>query len=147
VPLVRDIPLDWGGWQLLLTTTRPEGHAFVGAVPAGIAAGLVVRARRAGDRIAGGKKMQDLLTDAKIPVRLRGAVPLVVDAAGSVRWVPGLAGDRPPGDGEVGIYARPPLDVALPGIIRGPSALHGLALSAAAVLAPLPARGAEHEPR
>lgn len=53
--------------------------------------GLVVRARRPGDRLAGRrKKVQDLFVDAKVPVRERDAWPLVV-AGDEVVSVPGVA--------------------------------------------------------
>jgi tRNA(Ile)-lysidine synthase len=53
--------------------------------------GLVVRARRPGDRLAGRrKKVQDLLVDAKVPSAQRDAWPLVV-AGDEVVAVPGIA--------------------------------------------------------
>jgi tRNA(Ile)-lysidine synthase len=62
--------------------------------------GLVVRARRPGDRLAGRrKKVQDLFVDAKVPVRERDAWPLVV-SGGEVVSVPGIA-DAPGWEGSV----------------------------------------------
>ncbi len=53
--------------------------------------GLVVRTRRAGDRLAGRhKKVQDLLVDAKVPRIERDTWPLVV-AGDEVVAVPGIA--------------------------------------------------------
>jgi tRNA(Ile)-lysidine synthase len=53
--------------------------------------GLVERARRPGDRLAGRrKKVQDLLVDAKVPSAQRDAWPLVV-AGDEVVAVPGIA--------------------------------------------------------
>jgi tRNA(Ile)-lysidine synthase len=54
---------------------------------------LVVRSRRPGDRLrplglGGGKKVQDILVDARVPVEQREAVPLVCDGRGVV-WVVG----------------------------------------------------------
>lgn len=54
---------------------------------------LVVRSRRAGDRIdplglAGRKKIQDIFVDAKVPRDLRDGVPLIADQKGIV-WVVG----------------------------------------------------------
>ena len=161
VPFVRDVPLDWGGWRLILTSSGPPaGFTTIGTVPGAVAAGLGVRARRPGDRIARGGKLQDLLTDAKVPVRLRSTLPLIIDAAGRVRLVPGihggidrgihggLQGGRPPGEvPSVAVHARPPLGTSVLGIIRGPSPLHGLALTTRRVLVPPHARGAQHEPR
>ena len=54
-------------------------------------AGLVVRTRRPGDRLAGrSKKMQDLFVDAKVPRAARASWPLVVDGDDVVA-VPGVA--------------------------------------------------------
>lgn len=54
-------------------------------------AGLVVRTRRPGDRLAGRrKKVQDLFVDAKVPRAERGSWPLVV-SGDDVVAVPGIA--------------------------------------------------------
>jgi tRNA(Ile)-lysidine synthetase-like protein len=71
----------WGPWRL--TASRP---------------GLVVRARREGDRLAGRrKKVQDLLVDAKVPRAERDGWPLVaagedVVAVPEIAEAPGWAG-------------------------------------------------------
>lgn len=57
--------------------------------------GLVVRARRPGDRLttrAGTRKLQDLFVDAGIPRAVRDLVPIVTLRA-RVLWVPGVAVD------------------------------------------------------
>lgn len=59
---------------------------------------LVVRNRRAGDRIrpmglCGSKKLQDLFVDRKVNVNLRALIPLICDAAG-ILWVAGHALDE-----------------------------------------------------
>jgi tRNA(Ile)-lysidine synthase len=56
---------------------------------------LDVRNRQDGDRIEirglnGSKKVKDIFIDAKLPQRLRNQVPLVVDAAERVLWIPGF---------------------------------------------------------
>lgn len=56
---------------------------------------LVVDAPRPGDRIrplglGGSKKVGDLLTDGKVPERLRPVTPVVRDSAGVVVWVAGM---------------------------------------------------------
>jgi tRNA(Ile)-lysidine synthase len=66
--------LEWGPWTLA------SEHA-----------GLEVRARRAGDHLAGRrKKVQDLFVDAKVPRAERDAWPVVV-YGGEVVAVPGIA--------------------------------------------------------
>ncbi len=67
-------------------------------VKASVPAPLVVRGRRAGDRIrprglGGSKKLQDLLVDRKVPRAERGHVPVVTDATGRLVWVVGHAAD------------------------------------------------------
>jgi len=151
VPLRAGTPVDWRGWRILVAPRAgraggPEagagradarlsgedaaGWPLIADVHLTAVPGLVVRARRPGDRLAGTvrTKVQDVLTDAKVPTRLRDAVPLVVDAAGAVRWVVGLAAAAP-GSGAVRLFARPPRSFGLPGIISGRPALHGLASS------------------
>ena len=59
-----------------------------------VVGGLRVRSRRAGDRLvplglSGSKKVQDVLSDAKVPRSERDAVPVVEDDAGIV-WVAGV---------------------------------------------------------
>jgi tRNA(Ile)-lysidine synthase len=56
---------------------------------------LDVRNRQDGDRMEirglnGSKKVKDIFIDAKLPLRLRNQVPLVVDAAKRVLWIPGF---------------------------------------------------------
>ena len=66
--------VTWGPWRL--ETDR---------------AGLVVRSRRPGDRLAGrSRKVQDVLVDAKVPRDERDAWPLVATADGAVVAVVGL---------------------------------------------------------
>ena len=102
--------VEWGGWTLLLSA-RPPSEATLDSTSgtvdgvmnasdgwtASAAApephiGLRVRARRPGDRMAGETraKLQDVLTDAKVPARDRDAYPLVVTTSGEVWWVPGV---------------------------------------------------------
>ncbi len=66
---------------------------------------LHVRERRAGDRVrlAGGTRMLgDVLADAGVPLTIRDLLPVVVDAADRVRWVPGVAVDADAHDGRAG---------------------------------------------
>ncbi|MEO6197086.1 MAG: tRNA lysidine(34) synthetase TilS [Dehalococcoidia bacterium] len=75
--------------RLPAAAERCEAHVDA----ASIQGGLVVRARRPGDRLrplglGGEKKLQDILVDAKIPASDRDVVPLVADDQGIV-WVAG----------------------------------------------------------
>jgi tRNA(Ile)-lysidine synthase len=104
--LVAGRSVEWAGWRFTLGDTG-SGRL---RVPAPAADELVVRSRRPGDRLAGRLriKVQDLLTDAKVPVRARAAHPLVATSAGEVWWVVGLKradGDEKPGQW---IFAEPP---------------------------------------
>jgi tRNA(Ile)-lysidine synthase len=75
--------VEWGPWTI-----------------ASERAGLDVRARRPGDRLAGRrKKVQDLLVDAKVPRAERDGWPLVV-SGDEVVAVPGVA-EAPGWEGEV----------------------------------------------
>ena len=99
-------PVEWGGWTFTLAS---HGRGtFRAPAPAGTA--LVVRARRPGDRLAGRRriKVQDLFTDAKVPLRSRAAHPVVAAPSGEVWWVVGLKhadGEADPGRW---IFADPP---------------------------------------
>ncbi|WP_274648428.1 tRNA lysidine(34) synthetase TilS [Paenibacillus humicola] len=56
---------------------------------------LTVRNRRPGDRMRvmglnGTKKVQDMFVDERVPRSLREKLPLLVDAEGTVIWIPGI---------------------------------------------------------
>jgi tRNA(Ile)-lysidine synthase len=76
--------------------TRPPEEGLLDGERLGPEA--LVRAWRAGDRlrppgVGGRKSLQDLFTDAKVPRELRRTLP-VVEAAGEIAWVAGLAVDE-----------------------------------------------------
>jgi tRNA(Ile)-lysidine synthase len=106
-PLVEGRAVDWAGWTLTLGGPEPEGAL---SAPAPAAGTLSVRSRRPGDRLAGRLriKVQDLFTDAKVPLRARAAHPLVATGPGEVWWVVGVkhAGGES-SDGRR-IFATPP---------------------------------------
>jgi tRNA(Ile)-lysidine synthase len=55
---------------------------------------LTLRARAPGDRVrtrAGTRPLKKLLCEARVPLRKRGTLPVLADAAGAVLWVPGVA--------------------------------------------------------
>jgi tRNA(Ile)-lysidine synthase len=87
--------------SLLSAPTRavspPAGWDDVATLPASAVAGpLLVRSRRPGDRLRplgapGSRRLQDLLVDRKIPRSERDVVPIVVNGAGEILWVAGVA--------------------------------------------------------
>lgn len=103
IVLEPDRAVQWGGWTLLLSRGHagggPDGWTAVAAAP-DPHTGLRVRARRPGDRMAGETraKLQDVLTDAKVPARDRDARPLVVTTSGEVWWVPEVTSRTPAGE-------------------------------------------------
>jgi tRNA(Ile)-lysidine synthetase-like protein len=107
-PLTDGRPVSWAGWTIGLAAVEPDGALF--KAPAPTAGELVVRSRRPGDRLAGRLriKVQDLFTDAKVPVRARATHPVVATGPGEVWWVVGLK--HADGEGSPGrwIFARPP---------------------------------------
>jgi len=87
------------GWRLRSRMTRqaatPGPWRAVFDARALDGAKMTVRSPRPGDRIrplglGGSKKLQDVFVDAKVPKAARTDWP-VVEAAGTVLWVPGLA--------------------------------------------------------
>ena len=55
---------------------------------------LTLRGRAPGDRVrtrGGTRPLKKLLSEARVPLRRRGTLPVLADAAGAVLWVPGVA--------------------------------------------------------
>jgi tRNA(Ile)-lysidine synthetase-like protein len=81
-------------WRLAWGARRREtGYRGTFAV-GGLRFPLRIRGPAPGDRIRldyGGKKLTKLFLEARIPLHRRPTVPVVVDAAGEVLWVPGVA--------------------------------------------------------
>jgi tRNA(Ile)-lysidine synthase len=104
VPGLVEVPECGAGWRL-----RADGPIKRGSAPepsrhrilldAGRAPGpFTVRGRRSGDRLrplglGGTKSLQDLFVDSKVPRVERDRTPVVLDAAGRILWVVGLALD------------------------------------------------------
>lgn len=101
--LRRNGTVDFNGVRVTVTVTRGivRESGPVGALPAqctlAVAAlrgkRLAVRYRQPGDRIAplgmkGSRKVQDVLTDAKMPPRQRDHLPLLI-CGDEVIWIPG----------------------------------------------------------
>lgn len=99
--------IEWGEWAFGLDDSASERMLPMRVrVPR---SDLLVRAWRSGDRLVGGGKVQDVLTDAKVPRRARTSYPVVVTPPGDVLWVPGLArGAAGASDTDVTLAARPP---------------------------------------
>ncbi len=109
LPLPGDIAVVEAGVQVIAEIppvsegcASPGGDEAYSLVVPAAAFPLTVRNRRPGDRvalIAGTRKVQDLMVDAKIPRSERDRVPLVVAADGRILGVFGDLGRRvsPPG--------------------------------------------------
>jgi tRNA(Ile)-lysidine synthase len=86
----RRIAARWS-LEVLSPELLSEHEAFA---PARLAFPLRFRTWRPGDRIRlpyGSKKLKKLLSEARIPVSGRGQVPVLVDGAERVLWLPGIA--------------------------------------------------------
>jgi len=77
---------------------RPDRHGglWVALDAERAGATLVVRGRRAGDRMRpagaqGSQKIQDLMVNRKVPRHDRGRVPVITTEQGQIAWVVGLA--------------------------------------------------------
>jgi tRNA(Ile)-lysidine synthase len=113
-PVTLAIPgrARFGAWEI---AARTGGGGEVELRADALGETVTVRGWRDGDRIrpvglGGSKSLQDLFTDRKIPRELRRSLP-VVEAAGEIAWVAGVAvGERfaaTAGDGpRVGLSAR-----------------------------------------
>jgi tRNA(Ile)-lysidine synthase len=113
-PVTLPIPgqVRFGNWEVEATLSAP-GDVTVSASALGDSAR--VRAWREGDRmrplgLGGTKTLQDLFTDRKVPRALRRTLP-VVEAAGRIVWVAGVAVDErfaacEAGAHRVGLIAR-----------------------------------------
>jgi tRNA(Ile)-lysidine synthase len=106
--LVWGHPVDWAGWTITLGDHAPAGARL--RAPAPTHGDLVIRGRRPGDRLAGRLriKVQDLFTDAKVPVRARASHPLVATGSGEVWWVVGLKHANAAAEPGHWIFATPP---------------------------------------
>ncbi|TMG46720.1 MAG: tRNA lysidine(34) synthetase TilS [Chloroflexi bacterium] len=100
--------ITWNGWRLALGVPQTGDGKAEARVPVNLVRTLEVRGRRPGDRLLGrgGRKLQDVFTDAKVPLALRSRWPVISTTEG-VWWVPGLTKAPPDSDGT-------PLAVAAP---------------------------------
>jgi tRNA(Ile)-lysidine synthase len=105
VPGQVEVPECGAGWRLRAegpikrqSAPKPSRHRIVLDAAQGLGP-FTVRGRRRGDRLrpvglGGTKSLQDLFVDRKVPRNERDRTPVVVDAAGRILWVVGLALDE-----------------------------------------------------
>jgi tRNA(Ile)-lysidine synthetase-like protein len=100
ITLERGRRADWHGWRFGLGVDL-DSTAQVARIDADR---VIVRGRRPGDRMNGprGAKVQDVFTDAKVPVRERDGWPLVT-SDDKVIWIPGIT--PPPRSGRLTLQA------------------------------------------
>ncbi len=80
------------GWDFSVRAEPAPAGVYGLPLPDDVRWPLTVRTRRAGDRVhRGGKsrKIQDVFVDLRVSAERRDSLPIVVDAAGSLLWVPG----------------------------------------------------------
>jgi tRNA(Ile)-lysidine synthase len=105
VPGLVEVPECGAGWRLradgpIKRESAPEPSRHRILLDAGLGPGpFTVRGRRPGDRLrplglGGTKSLQDLFVDRKVPRGERDRTPVVLDAAGRILWVVGLALDE-----------------------------------------------------
>jgi tRNA(Ile)-lysidine synthase len=104
-PVALPVPgeVRFGAWAVRCEALPPNSLSAAGRAglldAAGLAAGLTVRAWRPGDRMAplglgGSRSLADLFADRRVPRERRQSLP-VVETAGEIAWVPGVAtGER-----------------------------------------------------
>jgi tRNA(Ile)-lysidine synthase len=97
------------GWVCVTQREPPaQPSPWWVAIPAKLTSNLALRRRRPGDRFRpaggrGGRRLQDLFVDRKIPQSLRDAWPILV-ADQAILWVAGLRADErvgAPGAGDI----------------------------------------------
>ncbi|HYO53167.1 MAG TPA: tRNA lysidine(34) synthetase TilS [Archangium sp.] len=99
------------GWAFIVAPGSPPPGTLGLPLPEGTRWPLTVRTRRAGDRVrgpAGSRKLQDVLVDRRIPAERRDALPVVMDAGGTVLWVPGVWNSTVAAAVRLFLWATPP---------------------------------------
>ncbi len=107
--------VEFGAWRLRVVTREPVDGKGGEVVRLMVDTGecLRVRARRPGDRVrldSSGRtrKLQDLMSEARVPRGARGGWPVVCREDGTITWVPGVAraSGAGAGEGEAWVEAR-----------------------------------------
>ncbi|WP_228556722.1 tRNA lysidine(34) synthetase TilS [Myxococcus sp. AB025B] len=94
--------LEGTGWCFRVESREPPPGMHGLALARDVLWPLTVRTRRPGDRVRAGEKqrrLQDVLVDLRVPAESRDSRPVVLDAEGTVVWLPGLW--TPPSRAEV----------------------------------------------
>lgn len=102
---------DGTGWAFTVSSAAPPPGSLGLRLSEGTCWPLTVRTRRPGDRVrgpAGSRKLQDVLVDARVPSERRDVLPVVVDAEGSVLWVPGVWNSTSASAVGLFLWASPP---------------------------------------
>ncbi|NTX14503.1 tRNA lysidine(34) synthetase TilS [Myxococcus sp. CA056] len=114
--------LEGTGWAFRVAVHAPPEGVHGLALAGDVNWPLTVRTRKPGDKVrmsAGQRRLQDVLVDLRVPAESRDSRPVVLDASGTVVWLPGLW-MPPPGRADVSghyLWATPPG----PSIQRTPS--------------------------
>jgi len=85
--------LEGMGWAFRVEAQAPPEGIHGLALAGDVKWPLTVRTRKPGDKVrmgAGQRRLQDVLVDLRVPAESRDARPVVLDASGTVMWLPGL---------------------------------------------------------
>jgi tRNA(Ile)-lysidine synthase len=99
------------GWAFTVAPGPPPPGTLSLPLPETTRWPLLVRTRRAGDRVrgpAGSRKLQDVLVDRRVPAERRDALPVVTDAEGAVLWVPEVWNSTAAAAVRLFLWATPP---------------------------------------
>ena len=109
-----------GGWvaEVAWGPRCPHGFAHIAYFAEPVQFPLTVRPWSPGDRMAmpyGRKKVKKLLLEARVAADVREGLPVVVDASGSVVWIPGVVDPAEAGAGAAAPAGRESRPAARPG--------------------------------
>ncbi|WP_338865680.1 tRNA lysidine(34) synthetase TilS [Myxococcus stipitatus] len=103
--------LEGTGWVFRVESHAPPAGMHGLALARDLCWPLTVRTRKPGDRVrtrAGQRRLQDVLVDLRVPAESRDSRPVVLDAEGTVVWLPGLwTPPSPVGSSEHYLWATP----------------------------------------
>ncbi|WP_342374447.1 tRNA lysidine(34) synthetase TilS [Myxococcus stipitatus] len=103
--------LEGTGWVFRVESHAPPSGMHGLALARDLCWPLTVRTRKPGDRVrvgAGQRRLQDVLVDLRVPAESRDARPVVLDAEGTVVWLPGLwTPPSPVGSSQHYLWATP----------------------------------------